>query len=360
MPSQSTLSADDKAKVKSAIPVSAATNKIVYATLARVYYAHPDPNKWAYAGLQGALTLTRSNITFNLSFNLVDLSGTRGVIWSHEFYEGLEANYNTDRPWFHSFPGDECMVGFVFVDESEAKTFEKKIRAKSGKKAKNAKSSSTIKSGGKIDKASISAPTQGSFKHVAHMGYDADKGFTSRNVDPSWTTLLGNLEEKGFDQAMLEREMEFIKDFVKKNQGNLEPQKEEKKSKAPKPSKPPPPPSRGAPPPPPPPPPPPGGSGPPAAPSAMGMPPAQPGRGDLLASIQGKGVHSLRKTEGPPASGSSSVSPRVGTPAIEESNSSSSAGPSDLTSALASALMARNAKMGEDSDEEDDDDDEWD
>ncbi|KAJ3899880.1 hypothetical protein F5879DRAFT_810138, partial [Lentinula edodes] len=115
MPSQSTLSADDKAKVKSAIPVSPATNKIFWATFARIYYAYPDPNKWAYAGLQGALTLTRSNVTLEFSFNLVDLTGTRGIIWSHEFYQGLEAEYNTDRPWFHSFPGDECMIGFVFV-----------------------------------------------------------------------------------------------------------------------------------------------------------------------------------------------------------------------------------------------------
>ncbi|KAJ3920123.1 hypothetical protein F5877DRAFT_38778 [Lentinula edodes] len=368
MPSQSTLSADDKAKVKSAIPVSPATNKIFWATFARIYYAYPDPNKWVYAGLQGALTLTRSNVTLEFSFNLVDLTGTRGIIWSHEFYQGLEAEYNTDRPWFHSFPGDECMIGFVFVDESEAKSFEKKVREKTGKKskAKSKKSKSpTVKSSGKIDKSLISAPTQ--FKHVAHMGYDADKGFTSRNVDPSWTTIVGNLEEEGIDKKIIEREVEFIRDFRKVYpEAQAEAEKKEQKKK-PATTKPPPPPSRGArtgaPPPPPPPPPPPGASGVPPPPPSLGLPAPQPGRGDLLASIQGKGIHSLKKTEGPPASGSlSSASPRGGTPAIEESASSSSGGgggPSDLTSALASALMARNAKMGEDSDDEEEDD-EWD
>ncbi|KAJ4476291.1 hypothetical protein C8R41DRAFT_897235 [Lentinula lateritia] len=485
MPSQSILSADDKAKVKSVIPVSPATNKIYSATFARIYYAYPDPNKWAYAGLQGGCytesQLTndvtifhrRSNLTLDFSFNLVDLTGTRGIIWSHEFYQGLEAEYNTDRPWFHSFPGDECMIGFVFVDESEAKSFEKNVREKSGKKSKGAKSkkskSPTVKSSGKIDKSLISAPTQ--FKHIAHMGYDADKGFTSRNVDPSWTTIVGNLEEKGIDKETIEKEIKIIRDYYKIHPEALaEAEKKEQKKKlattkpppppsrggappppppprgggsrnsAPPPpppppstahapsSAPPPPPARpstghhvppppparpasshtpapptrppppssgppppppppppaggsaapppppppppppsgartGAPPPPPPPPPPPGASGVPPPPPSLGLPAPQPGRGDLLASIQGKGIHSLKKTEGPPASGSlSSASPRGGTPAVEESAGSSSGGgggATDLTSALASALLARNAKMGEDSDEEEEDD-EWD
>ncbi|KAJ3859873.1 hypothetical protein EV359DRAFT_25422, partial [Lentinula novae-zelandiae] len=245
MPSQSILSADDKAKVKSAIPVSPATNKIFSATFARIYYAYPDPNKWAYAGLQGALILTRSNLTLEFSFNLVDLTGTRGIIWSHEFYQGLEAEYNTDRPWFHSFPGDECMIGFVFVDESEAKSFEKEVREKTGKKskAKSKKSKSpTVKSSGKIDKSLISAPTQ--FKHVAHMGYDADNGFTSRNVDPSWTTIVGNLEEKGIDKETIEKEIKIIRDYYKIHPEALaEAEKKEQKKKLAT-TKPPPPPSR--------------------------------------------------------------------------------------------------------------------
>lgn len=66
MPSQSILSADDKAKVKSVIPVSPATNKIYSATFARIYYAYPDPNKWAYAGLQGGC-YTESQLTNDLT-----------------------------------------------------------------------------------------------------------------------------------------------------------------------------------------------------------------------------------------------------------------------------------------------------
>ncbi len=102
MPSQSTLSKEEKDKVKSAIP--APSNKIFYATLARIYYAYPRPNEWSYSGLQGALALTKNNLTGALLFRLVDMSGTRGIIWEHEFYDGLD--YFADRAFFHSFPGD--------------------------------------------------------------------------------------------------------------------------------------------------------------------------------------------------------------------------------------------------------------
>lgn len=102
MPSQSTLSADDKAKVKSVI--SASSNKVAYAALARVYYAYPQPGKWSYAGLQGALSLAQDTAKNVRSFKMVDLDGTRGVIWEHELYEGLE--YHPDRAFFHTFAGD--------------------------------------------------------------------------------------------------------------------------------------------------------------------------------------------------------------------------------------------------------------
>lgn len=36
-----------------------------------------------------------------------------------------------------------------------------------------------------------------SFQHVAHMGYDNEKGFTSVGVDPSWQNLLDQLGMQG-------------------------------------------------------------------------------------------------------------------------------------------------------------------
>ncbi|KAL0562356.1 hypothetical protein V5O48_019731, partial [Marasmius crinis-equi] len=76
------------------------------------------------------------------------------------------------------------------------------------------------------------------------MGYDADAGFTSTGVDPSWKQLLTQLENSGIDKATIEKEMSFIKDFVKTQQPPAGAAKEKK-------VKPPPPPSRKTGPPPP-------------------------------------------------------------------------------------------------------------
>ena len=80
----------------------------------------------------------------------------------------------------------------------------------------------------------ISGPTAGSFRHVAHMGYDSEKGFTSTNVDPSWQQLLTSLQDQGVDPQLIEENMDFIKSFIK------DAQKDADKAK----KKPPPPPSR--------------------------------------------------------------------------------------------------------------------
>ena len=100
MPAQTSLSAEEKAKVKSNLK----GYKVLHAALARVYYAHPKPDKWSYTGLQGAIAFVKHESEATLGFKMVDLEGTRGVVWQYEFYEGLD--YNPDRPYFHSFEGD--------------------------------------------------------------------------------------------------------------------------------------------------------------------------------------------------------------------------------------------------------------
>ena len=101
MPAQTILSKEEKAKVMSAIPKE--SNKLWIASLARIYYAYPNPNEWSYAGLQGGLAFAKSS-QGSLHLKLVDLDGTRGVIWEHELYQNFD--YFQDRPYFHSFPGD--------------------------------------------------------------------------------------------------------------------------------------------------------------------------------------------------------------------------------------------------------------
>lgn len=66
---------------------------------------------------------------------------------------------------------------------------------------------------GFFSKALISAPT--SFKHIAHMGFDSEKGFTAENVDPEWERLLSQLQGMGISKSQIEENKDFIKDFVR-------------------------------------------------------------------------------------------------------------------------------------------------
>ena len=100
MPAQSSLSAEEKTRVKSTLK----GDKVLHAALARVYYAYPRPNTWSYTGLQGAIAFVKDESKATFGFKMVDLDGTRGIVWQHEFYEGLD--YNPDRAFFHSFEGD--------------------------------------------------------------------------------------------------------------------------------------------------------------------------------------------------------------------------------------------------------------
>lgn len=102
------------------------------------------------------------------------------------------------------------MIGLLFSSEAEAAELFKKValRHKHAKKAGGASASSSApkaaaagkkKKGGGIDKSMIGRPTQ--FEHVAHMGFDSEKGFSSTNVDPSWERLLGQLESQGISRV---------------------------------------------------------------------------------------------------------------------------------------------------------------
>ena len=95
------MDSGEKTKVKNAL---LPTSKIINATIVRIYYAYPDPSQWSYSGEQGGLALAKDKATGLYYLRLVDLQGTRGVVWEHELYDGF--TLNADRPFFHSFPGD--------------------------------------------------------------------------------------------------------------------------------------------------------------------------------------------------------------------------------------------------------------
>lgn len=110
MPSQSTLTKDEKDKVKAAVPSS--SFKVQTAALARIYYAYPDPRAWSYSGIQGALAFVLDLGRGSFMFKMVDVVGTAGVTWEHELYDGFE--YFEDRPYFHTFESD--VRGLVFFE----------------------------------------------------------------------------------------------------------------------------------------------------------------------------------------------------------------------------------------------------
>ncbi|RHZ55946.1 uncharacterized protein CDV56_108185, partial [Aspergillus thermomutatus] len=68
----SILSDADKETVKR--NVSKPSNKILAVAVARLYVAHPDPQRWTYTGLQGAAVLANDLVGRTFWLKLVDLS----------------------------------------------------------------------------------------------------------------------------------------------------------------------------------------------------------------------------------------------------------------------------------------------
>jgi len=121
MPSTSTLTSSEKSLIKKHGPTGSG-DKIHAAAIGRVYYAYPDPAKWSYSGISGAITFgwgqgggwlkvidlaVRLSLMFTLTrklTRLVDIQGTRGNIWQHGIVDDM--NYYQDRTFFHTFPSD--------------------------------------------------------------------------------------------------------------------------------------------------------------------------------------------------------------------------------------------------------------
>ncbi|KZV71180.1 hypothetical protein PENSPDRAFT_578277, partial [Peniophora sp. CONT] len=195
--------------------------KILAEGPARIYFACHDPNSWSYGGLQGALVFVRDKARGILFLRLVDVVGTREMLWELEVYADFE--YWQDRLYIHSLAGDECNIGIVFAEENEAKNVSKKIISRKESKLAVAAAPSTApsvsrsktKKGGKINKSLMSGPAQVSFLHVTHMGYAAERGSGPTGVDCSWKALLGDHEAHGVDEQRIQENMDYIKDFVR-------------------------------------------------------------------------------------------------------------------------------------------------
>ncbi|KAK4569579.1 hypothetical protein LTR86_003342 [Recurvomyces mirabilis] len=132
----SILSDDDKQTVKRTVPK--ATNKIHAVAVAKLYISLPQSQTWQPTNLQGALVLANDLVGNTFWLKLVDVSpANRGVIWDQEIYDSFQ--WFQDRTFFHSFEGEECLFGFSFVDEKEARQLRKKVEEREKNAAKGTK-----------------------------------------------------------------------------------------------------------------------------------------------------------------------------------------------------------------------------
>lgn len=217
-----TLTAQDKEKIKRAIPK--ANNKVIDATVARLYIAYPDPTSWTYTGLMGGIALVDDLVGHTFFLKLVDIIGHRGVIWDQELYVNFE--YHQDRKFFHTFEIEECLVGLLFEDSSEAAHFFKRVtsRQKHGsKKTVNNKNAIALK-----EKAAPSGPQAPGPRGEFVNSNTAQRSRRAKGViyyddlpPPEWRTLYSELAAAGITEDMIADNREFIKDYIAKQGGPL-------------------------------------------------------------------------------------------------------------------------------------------
>ncbi|OLN96388.1 Proline-rich protein LAS17 [Colletotrichum chlorophyti] len=235
------LTDDDKETVKRFVPKQ--TNKIQAVAVARLYVAYPNPAKWTYTGIQGAIVLSNDLVGNTYWLKMVDISpGNRGVIWDQEIYDTW--SYNQDRTYFHSFEIEECLAGLSFVDEKEAKQFKKKMddREKNASRATRstpfggAAQTAAHKHGllgGLFGSRHASAPTppespranppHGRVSSVGSIDGHKPSEFPVLDAfDSQWRENFGqDLRDKGLTDDFIKENQEFIVDFLKEEQEKL-------------------------------------------------------------------------------------------------------------------------------------------
>lgn len=212
----------DKEKIKRVIPK--ASNKIIDATVARLYIAYPEPTSWQYTGLVGAICLVDDLVGHTFFLKLVDIIGHRGVIWDQEIY--VDFDYNQDRKFFHTFEIEECLVGLLFEDTNDASHFYKRVttRQKHGSKhTVNNKNAIALKE--KAGPLGPNAPgPRGEYVDVN----TAQRSRRSKGIlyyddvpPPEWRPLYAELASAGISEDMIADNRDFIKNYIAQQGGPL-------------------------------------------------------------------------------------------------------------------------------------------
>ena len=215
------LTAADKEKVKRAVPK--ASNKVVDATIARLYIAYPDPSQWTYTGLVGAIVLTDDLVGHTFFLKLVDVVGSRGVLWDQELY--VDFQYHQDRKFFHTFEMEDCLAGLLFEDTNDAAHFFKRVTTRQKHASKQtAANKNAVALKDRLGPAEQKVGPRGEFVDVN----TEQRSRRARGVlyyddvpPPEWAPLYAELEAAGITEDMIAENREFIKSYIAKQGGPL-------------------------------------------------------------------------------------------------------------------------------------------
>ncbi|XP_057212624.1 actin nucleation-promoting factor WASL [Triplophysa rosa] len=78
-----------------------------------------DPTRWT-PQQSGVICFVKDSPQRSFFIRLYDLKAGK-LVWEQEIYNQLM--YRTAKPFFHTFPGDDCQVGLNFADVTEAECF---------------------------------------------------------------------------------------------------------------------------------------------------------------------------------------------------------------------------------------------
>lgn len=230
----------------------------------------PDHSTWRRSDA-GVLCLVKDNQQRSYFFRLYCLTRCE-MVWEHEVYNSMV--YQCPKVWLHTFEGEDCIVGFNFAHEDDARNIEAvlkhKLEAKKQRRLERRSRSSLqashnsvssgypvgpggsvtgshmgssshlangslvqsprqqhrAASGGRkkdkdskrrLTKADIGLPKN--FRHVSHVGWNPNTGFALDNVEDPQLKMF--FDKAGVSDSQLQdRETrEFIYDFINRHGG---------------------------------------------------------------------------------------------------------------------------------------------
>uniref|UniRef100_A0A3P8X2I6 WASP actin nucleation promoting factor n=1 Tax=Cynoglossus semilaevis TaxID=244447 RepID=A0A3P8X2I6_CYNSE len=95
--------------------------------VAQLFMALPhSPSTWSLQHT-GVVCMVKDNPQRSYFIRMFDLKAGR-QIWEQELYNQIV--YSSPRPFFHTFPADDCLAGLNFAKEQEANLFQQAIQEK--------------------------------------------------------------------------------------------------------------------------------------------------------------------------------------------------------------------------------------